>query len=157
MSISIRPALAADQATIVALIRRARLNPRNLRWSRFLVAEESGRIVGVRQVKLHQGGTREVASGFVVPEHRRQGISARLMTAILEREPGPLYLICDERWSAYYEAFGFQRMPTSELPRDLRGNYYLGKLITTVVSLFMAHKVRLVPMKRPASPRPRSG
>jgi N-acetylglutamate synthase-like GNAT family acetyltransferase len=152
MSISVRPAIASDQRTIAELIRLAHLNPRNLHWARFLVAEESGRIVGIRQVRVHRQGTLEVASGFVVPEHRRRGISARLMTAILERELRALHLLCDQKWIPYYETFGFRRIATRELPRDLRGDYYLGRLITTVLSVFMTHKVRIVPMRRPASP-----
>ncbi len=102
MSITIRPAVASDQAEITSMVRAARINPRNLHWSRFLVAEEGGRIVGIRQVKVHRDGTREVASGVVRPEYLRRGISAKLMRAILAREPDPLYLICDRKWAHYY-------------------------------------------------------
>ena len=64
---SIRPATEADQPIISSLIRGARLNPRNLHWQRFLIAEDNGSIVGLRQVKVHNGGTREVASGLSPP------------------------------------------------------------------------------------------
>ena len=83
MTITIRPARQEDQQTIVSYIQQAKLNPRNLHWERFLVAEENGQIIGIRQVKVHAGGTREVGSGFVLPEYRRQGISARLMNEMM--------------------------------------------------------------------------
>lgn len=68
MSVIIRPAVEADQSMIVTLIHQARINPRNLHWSRFLIAEENNQIVDIRQIKILKHGTREVASGFVLPE-----------------------------------------------------------------------------------------
>lgn len=153
--LDIRPANASDQAIIVEFVRRARLNPRNLDWQRFLVAEEDGAIVGIRQVKVHQAGTREVASGFVLPEHRRRGISARLMSRILEREPGALYLMCDRERSRYYEAFGFRRVPPGELPADFRREYYLGRVVTTLLSVRARRLIRIVPLRREPGAFPR--
>ena len=151
MTITIRPAVEADQPKITALIRDARLNPRNLHWSRFLVAEEAGRIVGIRQIKIHQGGTREVASGLVIPEYRKQGISARLMRELLAREREPLYLMCDEQWAKYYARFGFHRVALEDVPADFGREYRIGKVITTLISIFGSHKIRIVPLKREAA------
>ncbi|MCI0399425.1 MAG: GNAT family N-acetyltransferase [Chloroflexi bacterium] len=148
MSITIRPAVEADQPTIVALVRQARINPRNLHWSRFLVVEDSGKIVGMRQVKVHKGGTREVASGFVRPEYRRQGLSAQLMNEILARESGPLYLLCDKKWSPYYEQFGFRHVAIADLPADFRREYRIARTITGLMSLFSSRKVHVISMKR---------
>ena len=148
MEITIRPARQADQETIVSYIRQAKINPRNLHWQHFFIAEENGRIVGIRQVKVHDQGTREVASGFVLPEYRRQGISAQLMTEILSREQGTLYLMCRDRRAAYYEPFGFRQVQASQLPSDFRREYRIGRIITTLFSLFSKDKVRIIPMKR---------
>jgi N-acetylglutamate synthase-like GNAT family acetyltransferase len=148
MSIKIRPAVASDQAEITSMVRAARINPRNLHWGRFLVAEDRGRIVGVRQVKIHKDGTREAASGVVRPEYRRRGISAELMRALIAREPGPLYLMCDEKWAHYYEQFGFFRVDPSELPSDFRREYRMGRIITSILSFFVRGNVRIIPMKR---------
>ena len=46
-TVRIRPAVEADQATIKAMARAARLVPRGLHWPRFLVAEEGGHVVGI--------------------------------------------------------------------------------------------------------------
>ena len=148
MAIIIRPAVEADQSTIVSFIQEARLNPRNLSWERFLIAEENGKIVGIRQVRMYRDGTREIASGFVLPEYRRRGISAQLMNALLAREAGPVYTMVNEKRSPYYEQFGFRRVKASELPSDFRQEYLLGRLITTLGSLFSKERVRIVPLKR---------
>lgn len=147
--ITIRPAVEADGATIKSMVRAARLVPTNLHWSRFLVAEVEGRrIVGMWQVKVHKRGTREVASGMVLPEYRQRGISAKLMHALLDREHGPLYLRCNEKWARYYEQFGFRRVEPSELPADFRKDYRIGTTIVAIRFLFARRKPRLIPMKR---------
>lgn len=148
MTVVIRPARQEDQSTIVDFIRQAKINPRNLKWERFLVAEENGKIVGIRQVKIHGSGTREVGSGFVLPEHRHKGISAQLMNEILNREKGMLYLMCRDRWIPYYEQFGFREMRTDQLPADFLKEYRVGRFITSFISLFRKDKVRIVPMRR---------
>lgn len=148
MGVHIRPAQQEDQQTIVSFIKRAHLNPRNLDWSHFLIAEENGQIIGIRQVKVHAQGTREVASGFVLPEYRHQGVSARLMREILERESGQLYLMCNQKWAPYYEQFGFRRAVINQLPADFRKEYWIGKVITSLISVFRKDKIRIIPMKR---------
>ena len=148
MAINIRPARQNDQQTIVSFIQQAKINPRNLHWQSFLVAEENNKIIGIRQVKTHQQGTREVASGFVLPEYRRQGISAQLMNEILSREKGTLYLMCRDRRTPYYEQFGFRQVDVSQLPSDFRKEYWIGRIITTLISMFRKDRVRIIPMKR---------
>ena len=146
MSITIRPAVEADQATITSMVRAARINPRDLHWARFLVAEDRGHIVGVRQIRVHKHGTREVASGVVRSEYRRRGISAELMRALLARERSPLYMMCDEKRARYYEPFGFRRVEPSELPADFRKEYRIGRIVTLMLSLFARRNILIIPM-----------
>lgn len=148
MALTIRPAQEDDQETILSYVRQARINPRNLHWQNFLVAEKDQKIVGIRQVKTHAQGTREVASGFVLPEYRRQGISARLMKELLARETGPLYTMVNEKWASYYEQFGFRRVDVSQLPSDFLQEYRIGRIVTSLLSLFRKDRVRIVPLKR---------
>ncbi len=148
MTVTIRSAGQGDQETIVSLIRQAKLNPRNLHWEHFLVAEENGKVVGIRQVKVHRQGTREVASGFVLPEYRNQGISARLMRELLTRESGSLYSMVDQRWLPYYEQFGFRQVDVSQLPPDFRKEYRIGRTVTSLISFFSTQKIRIIPLKR---------
>jgi N-acetylglutamate synthase-like GNAT family acetyltransferase len=148
MAFNIRPARQEDQETIVSFIRQAKINPRNLDWQNFLVAEENGQIIGIRQVKVYPQGTREIASGFVLPEYRRRGVSARLMEELFARETGPLYTMVDEKWAPYYEQFGFQRVPKSQLPADFHKEYRIGRFVTSLISIFRKDKIRIIPMKR---------
>jgi amino-acid N-acetyltransferase len=148
MTISIRPARQEDQETIVSYIRQAKLNPRNLHWQNFLIAEKGNKIVGIRQIKTYKQGTREVASGFVLPEYRRQGISACLMNELLAREKGPLYTMVNERRAPYYEQFGFRRVDVSQLPLDFLKEYRIGRIVTGLMSIFRKDKVRIIPLKR---------
>ena len=148
MAVSIRPARQEDQQTIVSFIRQAKINPRNLHWEHFLVAEENGKVVGMRQVKVHAQGTREIASGFVLPEYRHQGVSARLMHELLTLENSPLYTMVDEKWIPYYEQFGFRLAGLDELPPDFHEEYQIGKLITSLISFFRKDKIRIIPLKR---------
>lgn len=148
MTVIIRSARQEDQKTILDFIRQARINSRNLDWERFLVAEDDGQVVGIRQVRIHREGTREVGSGFVLPEHRHKGISAQLMNEILSRENGALYLMCRDKWIPYYEQFGFRQVAVDALPADFHKEYRTGRLITSLISMFTKDKIRIVPMKR---------
>ncbi|HET9911431.1 MAG TPA: GNAT family N-acetyltransferase [Anaerolineales bacterium] len=148
MTFQIRPARQEDHETIVSFIRQAKLNPRSLHWEHFLVAELDGKIIGIRQIKIHAQGTREIASGFVLPEYRRQGISARLMSELLARETGTLYTMVSEKRTSYYEQFGFQQVAATQLPHDFRKEYRIGRIVTTLLSMFRKNRIRIVPMKR---------
>lgn len=148
MAINIRAAREEDQQTIVAFIHQAKINPRNIHWQNFLVAEEGNKIVGIRQVKTHPQGTREVASGFVLPEYRRQGISARLMNELLARETGPLYTLVNQKRAPYYEQFGFRRVEVNQLPADFRREYQIGRIVTSLLSIFSKEELRIIPLKR---------
>lgn len=152
MSVIIRPADENEQVRIKELIKQAHINQRNIHWKNFTVAEDSGQIVGLRQVKHHKAGTREVASGYVISAYRHQGISARLMEAVLDKENGPLFLMCDKKWSGYYQRFGFEPVGPKELPNDFGREYRLARIITRFLSLLARRKLDIIPMKRPSPP-----
>ena len=151
MTITIRPARGEDQETIISFLRQAKLNPRNLHWQHFLVAEQDRKVVGIRQVKVYEDGTREVASGFVLPEYRHLGISAQLMKALLAHETGPLYTMVNKKRVPYYEQFGVRRMDMSQLPSDFRKEYRIGRIVTALMSIFSKERIRIIPLKREPS------
>ena len=121
MPLKIRPAIEADQPTIRRIVAEARINRMSLNWPNFLVAEESGAIVGVGQVKAHGDGSRELASIAVIPARQKQGIGRAIIEALLAREPGViLYLTCRRELKAYYERFGFRLLVPSAYPPYFR-------------------------------------
>lgn len=148
MSIIIRPAVQRDQAAIKAIVRAARINPLDLDWQRFLVAEDSGQIVGVGQVKPHRDGSRELASIAVVPERQRQGIGGTIIRALLGRETGPLYLMCEDHLETYYVRFGFRRVGADNMSPYFRRMSRLAKVFTLLASVVTRQRIRVIVMKR---------
>jgi amino-acid N-acetyltransferase len=107
--VRIRPATAADQPVIRRLVRQAGINPMNLHWPNFLVAEQEGATVGIGQVKSHNDGTRELASMVVVPERRGHGVGGAIIERLIADHPGQvLHLTCRLQLRGYYERFGFK-------------------------------------------------
>ncbi len=126
----LRPACAEDAAAIRRLVRGARLNPIGLDWRRFVVLEAEGEVVGCVQVKPHRDGSRELASLVVAPGWRGRGLGRRLVEAVLERHPPPLYLTCRSGLMPFYERFGFREVGETEpQPPYFRRVRRLGRLL----------------------------
>jgi len=147
MPVVIRPATAADQPTISAMVRDARLNPFRLHWRDFLVAEDERRIVGIGQVRPHGDGSRELSSLVVAQEYRGTGVGSQIVWALLAREAGPVCLFCREQLSPFYARFGFRIAESQALPRALARMLRLGNLMTSAEALFSKHHVRIVAMR----------
>ncbi len=145
-SYTIRSARADDAATIKALIRAEHLDPFNVHWQNFLVAEEAGRIIGIGQVKPYPSG-RELGSLAVVSDRRQNGVGGAIIQALIEREHGPLLLFCLAFREPYYAKFGFQRCGLRDLPGEFKWKYALGTVFTRLVGR------RLIVMRRPNSLR----
>ncbi len=114
-------ATEADQPTIRRLIKQAGINPMNLHWPNFVVADDHGTVIGLGQVKTHRDGSRELASIVVVPERQHEGIATAIINTLLARETGDvLYLTCQPDLEGYYARFGFDRVESAEYPQYFR-------------------------------------
>ena len=129
---NIRPARAEDQAAITAMVREARLNPMDLRWSRFLIAEDEKGIVGVGQIRPHPGAP-ELASLVVREDRRGTGVGGQLIRALLAQSQGTPVLFCRPQLESYYARFGFRAIGVKEAPPSLRTRYALGRFITRLI------------------------
>jgi amino-acid N-acetyltransferase len=136
---TLRRAVQADQTSITALVRAAGINPFDLHWQRFLVAEERGWIIGAAQIKPHRDGSRELASLAVVPAYRGQGVGGALVNALLATEGGTVYLTCADRLEGYYTRLGFQRLEFHEMPPYFRRLSQLTSALETVLNAFGRH------------------
>ena len=143
---SIRSARAGDEATIKSLIRAEHLDPLNVHWQNFLVAEEAGRIIGIGQIKPYRSG-RELGSLVVVADRRQSGVGGAIIRALIERERGPLLLFCLAFREPYYAKFGFWRCGLRDLPGEFKLKYALGTVFTRLVGR------DLIVMQRPNSLR----
>lgn len=123
----IRPARIEDQALIRQVIRReAGLDPTDLRWENFLLAEtETGDLAGLGQIR-RSPRCKELGSLYVREQHQGKGLGARLIAALIEQEPGDLYLECQARMVPYYQRFGFREIPARAAPPPLRSKAMLG-------------------------------
>jgi N-acetylglutamate synthase-like GNAT family acetyltransferase len=145
----IRPALEADAPAIRRLVSEARLNPRDLDWRRFLVADAAGEVVACAQVRVHRRGTRELASVAVAPARRGTGIGRRISEAAIERETvRPLYLYTESRTEAFWARFGFSTIEGDAIPRDLRGSLRIARIATRIVSFVTRQSYRITVMRR---------
>jgi N-acetylglutamate synthase-like GNAT family acetyltransferase len=112
----IRKATWADDQTIHDLIHLVHINPMDLKWEHFLVAEDSeGIFLGCGQIKIHRGGVLELASIAVVPEARYQGIASQIIRRLIESTPQDLYLTCRARLETFYQPFGFEKVTDPKL------------------------------------------
>ena len=146
---SIRAATETDAPAIRALIRQAQLNPRDLDWRRFLVAEDDRGIVACVQVRGHWGGSRELASAAVARSHRGRGIGGAIAEAAISREPiRPLYLYSESRTEAFWAKLRFRTIDGSSIPRDLRVTLLMARVAAVVFTVVMRHRYRIVTMRR---------
>jgi N-acetylglutamate synthase-like GNAT family acetyltransferase len=144
--LNIRPATEADQPTIHRFVRDARLNPMNLNWPNFVMAEEDGGVVGVGQVKKHGDGSRELASIVVVPARQGQGIGSAVIKTLLASNAGVvLHLTCRSQLQGYYERFGFRRLNQDDYPP------YFRRLIPVVNLVGRLRGLQILVMRREAS------
>jgi N-acetylglutamate synthase-like GNAT family acetyltransferase len=149
--VTIRPAVAEDQAAITDLIHQTRLNPRDLDWHRFVVAVADGQVVGVAQVRTHRRGTHELASVAVDPSFRGSGVGSRLLETLIAGAPGTLYLMTRRETQGYFARFGFEVVESASTPADFRRQFRIGQIATAIFSTLARRRIRLVAMRREAT------
>ena len=147
----IRAATEADAPVIHDLIHAARLNPNDLDWHRFLVADHGGTVVACAQVRTHGQGSREVASVAVTSSRRGEGIGRLISEALIAREPvRPLFLYTESRRAAYWERFAFRVIEGDDIPSDMRGSLRLARVATRAMSMFTHQHYVIIVMRRDA-------
>jgi N-acetylglutamate synthase-like GNAT family acetyltransferase len=134
MVIIIRPATAADAPTILSMMVREGLDPSTRDWRNFIVAvddakadAQSDEIVGMAQIKPYTD-CHEFGSLTVRPSHREQGIGGRLVRALVEKEPGDVWLLCRDTRVPYYTKFGFAPMDHRDAPKTLQRKLRIARL-----------------------------
>lgn len=151
-TIILRRATKADDRDIHDLIRLVRINPMDLNWEHFLVAEDSeGIFLGCGQVKVHHGGVHELASIAVVPEARHQGIANQIIRRLIDSTSQNLFLTCRARLETFYQPFGFEKITDPiRLP-----NYFkrIAQLSRNLVRMRMISEPILVMYREKNNPR----
>ena len=84
------------------------MNPLGLSWRGFDLAETTeGKVIGCAQVKDHRDGTRELASLWVHPDYRGQGVASMLVRLIQGRADADLWLTCRADLVPLYLRYNF--------------------------------------------------
>ncbi|GAC1556528.1 MAG: hypothetical protein NVS2B7_32100 [Herpetosiphon sp.] len=135
MTVIIRPAVEADQPAIRALVRQVRINPLQLQWQHFVVADDEQVLVGIGQLKPHRDGSLELASIAVLPSRQGEGIATAVITQLLAQRTGRLLLLCPAPMEAFYRRFGFRQVPPGEASRSLRRWYQLAQVVGCVLRM----------------------
>ena len=99
----------------------------------------SDRVLGFGQIRPLNGEFSELASLYVLPEYRHQGIGSGLVKALLQRqqsnqEKSKVCLITLKPTSGFYKSFGFQEVAEDQrkrLPKAIQVEYMAGKALST--------------------------
>lgn len=148
--IVVRRATPADQKAIEALVRSERLNPNQLHWPNFLLAQLGEQIVGAVQMRRHADGSCELGSLVVVPAHRGRGVARLLIDRLLDAQFATVHVVTARADSRHYERWGFRPVAPAAVPRAVRRNWRLGQILGGAVALLSGRAPRrLVILKRP--------
>ena len=143
----IRPATAADQRAIRAWVWWARLNPVNLHWRNFVVAEVEGQMAGIGQLRHHADGSLEMASLVVAPAYRGRGIGSQIVRALLAGRQGPIYLFCENGLQPYYTRLGFEPVQQADLPPALARTHRMARWLMRAASAVSRREIGIVAMR----------
>jgi len=129
---TLRRATADDQAIIRQIvIKDIGLDPTDLHWSHFVLAEIDGKIVSLGQIRPSKSAP-ELGSIATLPDHRGKGYAAMIIRRLLDdwEQPGPVYLECEYHNVTYYQKLGFVEIPLSDVPPSvLRFKHGVGAVL----------------------------
>ena len=130
---SLRRAASRDTRAIKRLIRKARINPFDLKWRRFtLAADPEGALIGCGQLKRH-GGLLELASLAVEKKWRRKGVARAIIENFISTSKKDLWLVCRSRMVPFYNRFDFEEVHRSRA----QSSYFRRTMVmASVVRLF---------------------
>lgn len=131
----LRPAVEADRTTIRRLVHQASINPIDLHWQRFVVAEDDEReIIGCGQIKSHRDGSRELASIVVADEWQGKGVARAVIEHLMLEAGAPLWLTCRSGLVPLYAKFSFRPVgPEEPQPAYFRRLRKLAKAVGMVI------------------------
>ena len=144
-SYTVRPANDLDVAWARTILVQQAMNPLSLSTKHLLVAcheeKETWSVLGFGQIRPLDAHCSELASLFVLPEHRGQGVGSGIVRELLRRhvEENPHSRICLltlQSTSKFYERFGFREANHEErkrLPTAIQLEYNLGSVLSFVL------------------------
>jgi N-acetylglutamate synthase-like GNAT family acetyltransferase len=132
------PATDDDLTAIQEHVQRFRLDGERLAADQLIVARDHGRLVAFGRVKPYGGGVFELGTVGVLEPDRGKGWGDRVVRELIRRFPArEVYITTD--LTAYFERFGFQRLPPDQVPAPLQDklNRICGSLRDGVVAMVL--------------------
>jgi N-acetylglutamate synthase-like GNAT family acetyltransferase len=156
MTMTIRRACANDESAIHALAKSEPVNPLDLHWFNFVLAMWDDEIVGAVQVRCHRDGSRELGTLIVALAYRGHGIAARLVDAVLDEQPGRVFVVTRRTRVRHYDRWGFHEIAARSAPAAVRRNFCMGAFGGRVMARLQRRAFRpLTILERPALPHRR--
>ncbi|HVE83956.1 MAG TPA: GNAT family N-acetyltransferase, partial [Myxococcales bacterium] len=113
------PATDDDLTAIREHVLRFRLDGEHLAAGQFIVTREDGRLVAFGRIKPYGGGVFELGTVGVQESERGKGWGDRVVRELIRRFPTrEVYITTD--LTAYFERFGFRRLPPDQVPAPLK-------------------------------------
>jgi len=115
----VRAAQVTDIPAIEALLVSADGDRENIAEDQFVVAEdENEAILGCGRLRPYPDFC-ELASLAVDQEARAGGVGREIVSSLLERYQGPIYLICEDNVVDFFRRFRFECIPETDMPAGL--------------------------------------
>ncbi|OWY63771.1 hypothetical protein B7486_51160 [cyanobacterium TDX16] len=130
-----RPARFQDTLVILKFMIAARLDPTRLYRSQFWVIESEEQLIAFGRL-CNLNHAKELASLFVVPQWRHQGLGSYLVQHLIAQASQPLYLKCRaDKLISFYSQFGFVPIPWQTLPMPLKWEFGLTELMKRLLHI----------------------
>ena len=138
--IRVEPATTDDMPLARKLILKEKMNPLSMSAENMMVARnDEDVLLGFGQVRSLDDTFAELASVFVLPEYRRQGVATEILKELLVRHDlsNPSQKVCLltlKPTTPLYEAQGFRLVDDmSAMPKSLQVEFALGNAVSFIL------------------------
>jgi N-acetylglutamate synthase-like GNAT family acetyltransferase len=144
-SLAFRSATPNDLFTARQTMFQEKMNPLSISQDRLLVAfddSDERSLLGFGQIRPLDGVFSELASLYVKPENRQQGIGGAMVQQLIRRHdqsesPTTVCLLTLSSTSTFYEKHGFELMDEVEIqstmPSSFRFEYAAGSVVSSLL------------------------
>jgi len=143
---TVRSGNDGDMKTITSWISKRTRFPFLMDPKNFVVAfrDEDAELIGCAQIRripniqAGDGGyvytefVKELSSIFVEDEYKKEGVETALINALIPTVTYPLFVVCEEGRTQFFEKFGFKPASPEDVPVSLQVGVFLRRLTSSV-------------------------